>query len=182
MADEKRIISKQLEVNATNTKYAVQVKDEDVERKAHIQAARLTHNEQETNLRTVDAKLMDNKQGTRAQLTSVDMKAKNNKTEVSLTQVDVAKDATDDGKTIWTAANITKDAEGNTTAVAMTNAGAGQSFNIPIKGNKEIGGVIVKHEYTIVKEEQGEQKVYHAFSIFPYDSTLRAEKWEALKN
>ena len=181
MADEKRLTSKQLEINATNTKYAVELKDENVERKARIQAARLVHNEKETELSAVDVKLMDNKQGTRAQVTSVDMKAKNNKTEISLTQVDIRKDAKDDAKTILTAANITKDAEGNTTKVAMTNAGAGQSFNIPFKGNKDIGGVTVKHEFTVLKEEQGELMVFHIFSISTYNSTIRAEKWEALK-
>ena len=83
MADEKRLVSKQLEVDDTNNKYAVELKDGDVERKARMQAAKLTHNEQETKLSAVDAKLMDNKQGTRAQVTSVDMKVKNNKTEIS---------------------------------------------------------------------------------------------------
>ena len=188
MSDKKSLIQNQalqgtqLELASANINYAAELKDEDVERKAHIQAARLIHNEQETNLGAVDAKFMNNKQGTRAQVTSVDMKAKNNKTEISLTQLSVKKDAKDDAKVILTAANITKDAEGNTTKVAMTNAGAGQSFNIPIKGNKDIGGVTVKHEFTVIKEEQGEQKLFPIFSIFTYNSTVRAEKWEALKN
>ena len=188
MSDKKSLIQNQalqgtqLELASANINYAAELKDEDVERKAHIQAARLTHNEQETNLGAVDAKLMNNKQGTRAQVTSVDMKAKNNKTEISLTQVDIRKDTKDDAKATVTATNITKDAEGNTTKVAMTNAGAGRSFNIPMKGNKEIGGVTVKHELSVLKEEQGEQKVFHVFSISTYNSTIRAEKWEALKN
>ena len=135
-------------------------------------------NKKQNSVHAVDAKLMDNKQGTRAQVTAVDMKAKNDKTEISLTQVNVAKD---DSKTVVTAANITKDAEGNVTKMAITNAGAGQSFNIPIKGNKKIGGVIVKHEYTCIQEKQGEQKIFDFFSVFPYAPTMRAEKWEALK-
>ena len=105
------------------------------------------------------------------------MKAKNDKTEISLTQVDVTKD---DSKAIVTAANITKDAEGNVSKMAMTT-GSGQSFNIPIKGNKKIGGVTVEHKLTVLKEEQGEQKVFHIFSISAYDSTIRAKRWEAFK-
>ena len=43
-------MSNQLEATATSTEYAVELRDEDVEREAGIQAARLTtHNEQETN-------------------------------------------------------------------------------------------------------------------------------------
>ena len=183
MADEKRLAltSKQLKVDAANSKCAVERKDGDVERKARMQAAKLTHNEQETKLSAVDAKLMDNKQGTRAQVTSVDMKAKNDKTEINLTQVDVTKDAKDNSKAVVTAANITKDAEGNVSKMVVTNAGAGQSFNVPIKGNKKIGGFRVKHEFTVLKEEQGEQKLFSVFSVSPYAPTMRAEKWEALK-
>ena len=101
-------------------------------------------NKKQNLVHAVDAKLMDSKQCTRAQVTSVDMKAKSNKKEISLTQLSIEKDVSkDNDKTIVTAANITKDGEGNVTKMAMTNAGAGQSFNIPIKGNKDIGGVTV---------------------------------------
>ena len=170
----------QVELGAANINYALEIKDQDVESKARIQEARLTHNQQETNLRAVDAKFMKNKQGARAQITSVDVKVKNNKTEISASQVNIRKDANND-KAIVTAANITEDAQGNVTKFAMTNAGAGKSFNIPIKGDKEIGGVTVKHKSTVLIEEQGQQKLFHVFSISPYDSNIRAEKWETLK-
>ena len=170
----------QLEVTALNAKHAVQIKDADVDRKAHIRGARLTHNQQETNVRAVDVKLRDNNEGTCAQITSVGAKVKNSKTEISATQVDIRKDA-NNNKAIVTAANVTKDAEGNVKKVAITNAGAGKSYNIPIKGNKKIGGVTVRHEATGLIEEQGEQKIFHVFSISTYDPNMRAEKWEALK-
>ena len=178
--DKKKLMPNQLEATALNAKYAVQIKDEDVERKARIQGARLTHNQQETNLTAVDAKLKDNKEGTSAQITSVGAKVKNNKTEISATQVDIRKDA-NNSKAIVTAANVTKDAEGNVKKVAITNAGAGKSYNIPIKGNKKIGGIIVRHEATGIIEEQGEQKLFEIISISTYNPNMRAERWEALK-
>ena len=184
MSDKKSLIRNQALQGTQltgNINYAVELKDGDVERKARMQAAKLTHNEQETKLSAVDAKLMDNKQGTRAQVTSVDMRAKNDKTEINLTQVDVTKGAEDDSKAVVTAANITKDAEGNISKMVATNAGAGQSFNVPLKGNKKIGGFRVKHEATVLKEEQGEQKLFNVYSISPYAPTMRAEKWEAFK-
>ena len=186
MSNEKRLVQSQalqgtqLELASTNTNLAVELRDDDVEAKARIQAARLTHNEQETNLRATDTKVMANKEGARAQFTAVDMKAKNNKAEVSLTQVDVQKDK--NNKTVVTTANVTKDAEGKTRAIAMTTAGAGESFDVPIKRNKEIGGVKVTHKATVLTEdEHGEQKLFQIFHISPYNSNIRAEKRLAIR-
>jgi len=61
-------------------------------------------------------------------------------------------------------------------------SGAGQSYNVPFKGNKEIGGVVVRHEATGLIEQQGEKKLFHVFSVSPYDPNIQAERWEALKN
>ena len=74
MSDKKSLIQNQAVQDTQligNINYAVELKDGDVERKARMQAAKLTHNEQETKFSAVDAKLMDNKRGTRAQVTSV---------------------------------------------------------------------------------------------------------------
>lgn len=166
-----------LELTATNVNYAVEVNDGDVERKARIQAANLTHNEEETNLSAVDAKMMDNKQGRRAQFTAVDMKAKYGKREISLTQIDVNKGTGTDKATVM-AANVTRDAEGNTRALAMTNAGAGQTFNIPIKGS---GGIEMKHEGTIYKQDEHGEEIFHVFTVSPYSAAMRAEKCKAIK-
>ena len=186
MDDKKRLLPSQalqgtqLELASTNTNLAVELRDDDVEAKAHIQAARLTHNEQETNLRATDTKVMANKESARAQFTAVDMKAKNNKAEVSLTQVNVQKDK--NNKAVVTAANVTKDAEGKTRAAAITTAGAGETFDVPIKGNKEISGVKVTHKATVLTEdEHGEQKVFHVFSISPYNTKIRAERCIAVR-
>ena len=105
------------------------------------------HNEQETNLTAADAKLMANKQSA---------------CEISLTEVNVSKDKNiDNGKTIVTAANVTKDAEGKTRAMTITTEGAGTAFNIPFEGNKEFAGVQVTHEATgITEDEEGVQKLF----------------------
>lgn len=189
MADKKWLIPKQnqtiqdsqVELTAANTNYAIELRDEDIEAKARVQAARLTHNEQETNLSAVDAKVMANKQGASGQFTSVNVKAKNNKRQISLTQVDITKDTNKD-EAIVTAANITKDAEGNTRKIAVTNMGAGQTFDVPIKGNKKIKGVTVKHEGTVLEEdEQGERKLFHVFRITSYNQNIQVEKCKAIK-
>ena len=189
MDDKKRLLqhqalsSTQLELAGKRSKYAVEIRDGDVEAKAHVQAARLAHNEQETNLKAADVKLMANKQGACAQLTKVDIKARDNKTEIGLTEVNVSKDKNiDNCKTIVTAAKVTKDAEGKTKAAAITTEGAGTAFNIPIKGNKEFAGVKVTHEATaITEDEEGKQKLFYVFKISPYQAGVRAEKCIAIK-
>ena len=190
MADEKRLVqhqaalpSGQLEIAGKRSKCAVEVRDGDVEAKAHVREVRLAHNEQETNLRAADAKVIANKQGARAQLTEVDIKAKDNKTEIGLTKVNITKDPNkDNGKTIVTAAKVTKDAEGKTRGAAITTEGAGTTFDIPLKGNKEFAGVRVTHEATgIIEDETGEQKLFYVLKVSPYNSKIQAEKCEAIK-
>ena len=190
MADEKRLVqhqaappSTQLELFSERSKHAVEVRDGDVEAKAHVQAARLAHNDQETNIRAADVKLMANKQGARAQLTEVDINERDNKTEISLTKVNVSKDKNiDNAKSIVTAAKVTKDAEGKTRAAAITTKGAGTTVNIPLKGNKEFAGVRVTHEATgIVEDEEGNQKLFQVFKVSPYHANVRAEKCIAIK-
>ena len=190
MTDERRLVqhqaappSTQLELAGKRSKYAVKVRDGDVEAKAHVWAVRVAHNEQETNLRAAEAKVMANKQGACAQLTELDTKERDNKTEISLTKVNVSKDKNiDNGKTVVTATNVTKDAEGKTRATAITTEGAGTTVDIPLKGNKEFAGVQVTHEATdITEDEEGKQKLFYVYKISPYHAKIRADKCTAIK-
>ena len=59
---------------------------------------------------------------------------------------------------------MAEDPHGKTRAPAPTTAGAGQAVRIPIKGDKEIGGVELTHEATGVVEDEEETNVCICFT------------------
>ena len=179
MTDKKRLLKAdqgtELELVTGKVNHAAEI-DEEATKIYHIQAKRLRHNEKETNLSTVDAKIKNNKQGT---LTLVSANAKEN-AEVSLnvTKLTTEKDVLGgNAKNVVTAANLTKDAQGNTRMTAITNAGAGKSVKIPAK---EGGGVELTHEATVVTEDEGgEQQAFKIYKVSMYSNKIRKEKWLA---
>ena len=179
MTDKKRLLKNQgteLDTVTGNTNYVSDVEEEGT-RTAQIQASKIMHNEKETNFSAVNAKVKKSNQGTRAELASVSAAAKHDTKEVSInvTKIAVEKD-TDGGnaKAVVTAANITKNAQGNTRLTAITNAGAGQSVNIPVKDK----GVNLKvtHEATVITEDEQGQHVFSIFRVSAYGQKMINEK------
>ena len=184
MTDKKRLLKNQgteLQSVTGNTNCVSEV--EEGARTAQIQASKLMHNETETNFSAVNAKVKKSNQGTRAELASVSAAAKHDMKEVSInvTKIAVEKD-TDGGnaKAVVTAANITKNAQGNTRLTTITNAGAGQSVNIPVKDK----GVNLKvtHEATVITEDEQGQHVFSIFRVSAYGQKMINEKKLAWKN
>lgn len=122
----------------------------------------------------MDAKIKNDKQGT---LTLVSANAKENaEVSVNVTKVTTEKDAC--GGNVVTAANLTKDAQGNTRMTAITNAGAGETVKVPAKEGG--GGVELTHEATVVTEDEGgEQKAFKIYKVSMYSNKIRNEKWLA---
>ena len=186
MADKKRLLKNQgteLESITGNINCVAEAENGEGSRTAQIQANQIMHNEQETKLSAVDAKMKNTKQGTRAEFTSVSAAAKHDTKEVNVnvTKIAVEKDRNGgNAKAVVTAANITKNAQGNTRLTAITNAGAGQSVNIP---SKEKGvNLKITHEATIITEDEQGQQVFSVFRVSAYSQRMMNEKRFAWKN
>ena len=138
-------------------------------------------------VRATAARAVKNTHGTRGQIASVKSQTTVSKhgvnKEVNFTSVDVTRDAKGNAtNTDLTVAKMTSDAHGNTTITAITTAGAGQTVKIPIKRNKEIGGLQVTYDATAISEdEHGNKRMHLYFSVATYSKSIRAEKLYAFE-